>query len=94
MWNERRHQGQVTEVGAGCKSDHSCLNQMIGNFKWETISGEKKITGERTTDVLVLAASLGSPSELGQVFDLVLDGVAGHWAGSLCTVATICCSLL
>ena len=47
MWNERRHQGQVTEVGGGCKSDHSCLNQMIGNFKWETISGTKQITGDQ-----------------------------------------------
>merc|ERR1711935_786453 len=38
MWNERRHEGHVTEVGGGCKSDHSCLDQMTENFKWETIN--------------------------------------------------------
>jgi len=47
MWNERRHEGRVTEVGGGCKSDHSCLDQMTENFKWETINGIKTITGDQ-----------------------------------------------
>jgi len=48
MWNERRHEGRVTEVGGGCKSSHSCLDQMTENFKWENDGpGTKKITGDQ-----------------------------------------------
>lgn len=47
MWNERRHQGQVTEVGGGCKSDHSCLNQMTANFIWEFDATAARITGDQ-----------------------------------------------
>jgi len=47
MWNERRHEGRVTEVGGGCKADHACLVQMMNNFMWESEDNSlgKKITG-------------------------------------------------
>jgi len=49
MWNERRQSGRVTEVGGGCKSDHSCLDQMTENFKWKTVTNgnKKEITGDQ-----------------------------------------------
>jgi len=47
MWNERRHQGRVTEVGGGCKSDHSCLNQMMANFIWSFDQTQAVITGDQ-----------------------------------------------
>ena len=48
MWNERRHGGRVTEVGGGCKSDHSCLNQMTANFIWEVdVQNNPVITGDQ-----------------------------------------------
>jgi len=47
MWNERRHEGRVTEVGGGCKADHACLVQMMNNFMWESEDNSlgKRITG-------------------------------------------------
>merc|ERR1712088_54143 len=34
--------------GGGCKSSHSCLDQMTENFKWENDGpGTKKITGDQ-----------------------------------------------
>jgi len=48
MWNERRHEGRVTEVGGGCKSAHSCKDQMTENFTWDVSETHNpKITGDQ-----------------------------------------------
>ena len=48
MWNERRHEGRVTEVGGGCKSAHSCKDQMTENFTWDVSeTNNPKITGDQ-----------------------------------------------